>query len=156
MFLFTLRSFSYLISSYSIRNISSILLEDRHVSSLIVERDPPLRVRNRGVVRPHFFFDLMLYSHVKFCIFQHCHCSTGTSTICNINRISIYVLLFIMISLASLTYDLFHNLKGTPGHKKKQSTLNILSVVFIVTLVAIAFWFDTDDKNVDNGVLNIR
>ena len=61
-----------------------------------------------------------------------------------------------MISLASLTYDLFHNLKGTPGHKKKQSTLNILSVVFIVTLVAIAFWFDTDDKNVDNGVLNIR
>jgi hypothetical protein len=69
---------------------------------------------------------------------------------------SIYILLWIQISLASLTYDLYHNLKQTAGHAERQKTLNGLSVVFLIALVVLAYSFDTDDRDVDNGLLNVR
>jgi hypothetical protein len=62
-----------------------------------------------------------------------------------------------MISLASLTYDLFHSLNQTPGHKEKQGIINGVSVAIPVVLVVTAYILDTDDPEVENAaVLNIR
>ena len=96
-------------------------------------------------------------AHVLFRCFS-CHLfyrSTGTSALCTINRSSIYILLWIMISLASLTYDLLHNLKRTPGHAERQKLLNALSVALPVVLVVVAYILDTGDRDVANGVLNV-
>jgi hypothetical protein len=79
---------------------------------------------------------------------------TGKSTLCAINRSSVYILLFIMISLASLTCDLYHTMKHTKGHQKRQSTLNILTIVIPLLLVSAGYAFDTDDKHGGNAVLN--
>jgi hypothetical protein len=69
---------------------------------------------------------------------------------------SIYILLWILISLASLTYDLYHNLKQTSGHTERQKILNGLSVAFPIALMFLAYSFDTDDRDVENGLLNVR
>jgi len=60
-----------------------------------------------------------------------------------------------MGSLALLTYDLFHSLKQTPGHKEKQAILNGVSVAIPVVLVGAAYILDTDDPEVENAILNI-
>ena len=65
-------------------------------------------------------------------------------------------MLFILVSLASLTYDLFHTVSQTAGHDKRQAMLNIASVAYPIVLMVVAYLFDTDDRDVDNGVLNIR
>ncbi len=94
---------------------------------------------------------------VFFCVSLQFSCrSTGTSTPCAINRSSIYILLFILISLASLTYDLLHTLKQTPGHTHVQAILNILSTVIPVVLLPVAYAVDTERADVPNAVLNIR
>jgi hypothetical protein len=61
-----------------------------------------------------------------------------------------------MVSLASLTYDLFHTLKQTPGHKGKEFLLKVAAVIVPVLLMVAAYAIDTDDPDVDNVVLNNR
>jgi hypothetical protein len=104
----------------------------------------------------------LLLQHAEAYNFLHalvshcCHVSTGTSALCAVNRSSIYILLFILISLASFAHDLCHSMNNTPGHKQRQSRLNVACYVFPILLLAVAHWFDTADPNVANGVLNIR
>ena len=131
----------------------------------ISQRGPFLRMCDRSLVRM-CHYDVVFYALVSLtlglerivlCLSLPSSCrSTGTSTPCAINRSSIYILLFILISLASLTYDLLHTLKQTPGHAHVQAILNILSTVIPVVLLPVAYAVDTERADVPNAVLNIR
>jgi hypothetical protein len=84
-------------------------------------------------------------SRVPFSVFLH-H-STGSSTMCSINRLSIYLLLVIMINLSLLTYSLVSAIFR--GNKSTSKTLlNLLSTFVPLILIIVGYALDGTAESV--------
>ena len=79
-----------------------------------------------------------------FSVFLH---STGSSTMCSINRLSIYLLLVIMINLSLLTYSVVSAIfRGNKSTSKK--LLNLLSTFVPLILIIVGYALDGTTESV--------
>jgi hypothetical protein len=85
-----------------------------------------------------------------------CECETeecmGTSTMCAVNRFSIYVLLSILINLCALTCQLASAVKGASGHDNK-TALNLTTTVVPMLLAALGFALEGDQLELCADIL---
>ena len=78
----------------------------------------------------------------------------GSSTMCAVNRISVYILLSILINLCALMYQIASALLKATAHKSK-GALNFLCVAIPVLLAVLGFALEDDGDDVENAQLNI-
>ena len=82
--------------------------------------------------------------------------STGTSAVCGMNRLTIYLLLGILVNLCGLTYKLCSSLTSTAAKSKRAiKILDYACVGIPLSLMVLGYSFDTSDTSVTNGVLNV-
>ena len=80
--------------------------------------------------------------------------STGSSTLCTVNRVSIYLLLGILINLCALMYQIASALLKATAHKNK-GALNFLCIAIPTLLAVLGFVLEDDGDDVENAQLNI-
>jgi hypothetical protein len=88
------------------------------------------------------------------CATEEC---TGISLPCTLNRMGIYMLLGILISLSALTFKLYSSLDMTRGGLKPRQVQMLDRACLLVpfVLLVIAYLFDSEDFDNDNGELNV-
>jgi hypothetical protein len=95
---------------------------------------------------------VMKYELACECQTEEC---TGSSTICSINRLGIYLLLSILINLCVITYRLMKVVIGGLGYRSlRKKTLNLLAVVLPILIAAIGYALEVESNEGDNAKLN--
>ena len=88
-----------------------------------------------------------------------CECETeectGTSVLCMINRLSVYILLSILINLCALTYQIASALIGATGHKNK-ATLNLMTTVVSILMAVLGIALEGDVFNDTHNMLLMK
>jgi len=86
-----------------------------------------------------------------------CECDTeectGTSTVCAINRASIYILLSILINLCALTFKLAHAIVGSK-RRLHQGTLNFFCTAIPILLAILGYALEGGSNEGENSKLN--
>jgi hypothetical protein len=94
----------------------------------------------------------MKYELACECPTEEC---TGSSTMCSINRLGIFLLLSILINLCVITYRLMKAVIGGLGYRSSiKKTLNLLSVVLPILIAAIGYALEVESNEGDNAKLN--
>jgi hypothetical protein len=60
-----------------------------------------------------------------------------------------------MMNLCSLVYDLNATMKDQPYRAKRQPMANAVAIILPAFLLCLGYYFDTDDQDTDNYILNV-
>jgi hypothetical protein len=95
---------------------------------------------------------VMKYELACECQTEEC---TGSSTMCSINRLGIYLLLSILINLCVITYQLMKAVIGGLRYRSSiKKTLNLVSVVLPLLIAAIGYALQVEANEGENAKLN--
>ena len=87
-------------------------------------------------------------------VFPVCVCvSVGTSTICAVNRLGIYILLSILTNLCMLTYQLASATAGGTSQKDNVA-MKVLPVVVPIVLALVGYALEVGVGEGENAQLN--
>jgi hypothetical protein len=82
---------------------------------------------------------------------------TGTSSICAINRLSMFILLSMQLSITNIVYNLYAKLVNGQFHvsTQRKNAVNWGCMAFPLFLSVVAYAVETEDVGVENGLLNV-
>jgi hypothetical protein len=80
--------------------------------------------------------------------------STGSSTMCAINRASMYILLSILVNLCALTYQLVALIASGEQQNRRKSALKVVSTAVPILLGMLGYALEVDIGEGENAQLN--